>query len=191
MWDIFSKYLKIVQEKYLIRIISFVLMSNHFHLILQTPESNIDQAMNYLLREISKCVGRETGKINHVFGNRYKGCIIDRKSYLYHVYKYVYRNPADANIVKFVEDYPFSTLHHALKKSPTLFTCEDLQVFPCDLIPTSTKERLDWLNVAYNSKELTLIENGLRRSKFEFSKSSTCKYMVKKLQTPQKVYGTF
>ena len=191
MWEIFSIYLKTVQKKYSARIISFVLMSNHFHLIIQTPQNNVDLIMQYLLREISKCVGKKTDRSNHAFGNRYKGCVIDRESYFFHTYKYVYRNPAEAKIVKFVEDYPYSTLHHVLNNEPLLFTCEDLNVFPCDLIPSRLDDRLSWLNNAYEKKELILIENGLRHSKFEFSKSSTYETIVKALHSPQKVYGTF
>lgn len=191
MWEIFSKYLKLTQEKYAIQIISFVLMSNHIHMILQTPLSNIDSAMQYLFGQVSKAIGRNANRCNHAFGNRYKGCLIERQSYLYHVYKYVYRNPVDANMIKFVEEYPFSTLHHMLNNQPLLFKCEDLNIFPCDLIPQPMDQRLTWLNQSYKPKEYELIEKALGHGIFNFSKANEFRGALKGLIVPERCAAPF
>ena len=42
MWDICYDCLKLSLEKIPVNIHSFVLMNNHYHLLLTTPDSNID-----------------------------------------------------------------------------------------------------------------------------------------------------
>jgi REP element-mobilizing transposase RayT len=62
IWKIFEDYLCHVSHVYDLRIHSFVLMSNHFHLLASTPQGNIDKVMNYLMREVSRNITRESGQ---------------------------------------------------------------------------------------------------------------------------------
>jgi putative transposase len=110
-WNIFCDQLCIVSFAYGAKIHAFVLMSNHYHLLLSTPDANIDQIMNYFAREVSRAINQYSIRINHVFGGRYKACLIKNGNYYSHALRYIYRNPVRANICKRAEEYKFSTLH--------------------------------------------------------------------------------
>jgi len=181
MWEIFSEQLEIVSERYEAMVIAFVLMSNHFHLLVRTPLANLDQIMNYLMRETSRHVGKRAGRINHVFGGRYKSTLIGDERYLYHAYRYVYQNPLAANLVSAAEDYPYSTLSTALGKGTLPFKLRDDLAIKWSPIPVALPKRVKWLNQKYNERERKLVGGALRRVVFSFTKQAAYKADVKKL----------
>jgi len=169
-WEIFENQLAKITKEYQAKILSFVLMSNHFHLLLWTPQANIDAMMNYFLREVSRTMGKKTGRINHIFGGRYKWCLIERNSYLAHAYRYVYRNPVAAGLVGRVERYSYSTVQELLGKRTSPYRIYDGENEINSYIPECIEERVRWLNTSFQPKEEDLIRRALRRAKFQFSK---------------------
>jgi REP element-mobilizing transposase RayT len=164
VWDIFSRYLYFVTLAYGIRIHSFVLMNNHFHLLVTTPEANLDKAMNYLMREVSRCIGHEAGRINQIFGAPYHRTVIKNRLYYQHAYKYVYRNPIEAGICQKAQDYPFSTIRGILGFDHLPFPAFD----NLDLIVNPGKQ-LEWLNTPYPEAScLEDIRLALKHEEFEF-----------------------
>lgn len=93
VWDIMTDKLAKLQNAHQIKIAAFVLMNNHFHLLLLTPNEDIDRIMYSFMKETTLEIQRCTGRINKIFGGRYKGSMITSYSYLVNVYKYIYRNP--------------------------------------------------------------------------------------------------
>lgn len=164
VWDIFSRYLYFITLAYGVRIHSFVLMNNHFHMLLTTPNANLSEAMNYLMREVSKSIGRESGNINQVFGGPYHWSMIRNRLYYEHAYKYVYRNPVEARICKRVESYAFSTLPGLLGSAHLPFPAFDNMNLIAD-----PGRQLSWLNAPYPDMEfLDDIRKALRHKEFEF-----------------------
>lgn len=173
VWDIFSRYLYFVTLAYGIRIHSFVLMSNHFHMLLTTPDANLDKTMNYLLREVSKAIGEETGRINQIFGGPYHWTVIRNRLYYEHAYKYVYRNPVEARICGRVEQYPYSTLRGILGFDHLPFPAFDNM----NLI-VNPDAQLRWLNEPYpNTDFLEEIRLAMRYREFEFHADRTSRKM--------------
>jgi len=169
VWEIFSRYLYFITLAFGVRIHSFVLMNNHFHMLLSTPDANLDKAMNYLMREVSKSIGLETGNINQVFGGPYHWSVIKSRLYYQHAYKYVYRNPVEAGICGRVEKYPFSTLRGLLGMAHLPFPAFDNM----NLIQ-NPGEKLKWLNEPYPTSDfLEDIRLALRHSEFEFHADSS------------------
>jgi putative transposase len=180
-WNILINYLEIVSDKYGLKIVSFVLMSNHFHLIASTPFCNIDVIMNYLLREVSKEIGRKAGRINHIFGNKYKWSLIQNDLYFSHAYKYLIRNPVKASIVSRVEDYDYSTFAQLVNGNKLPFDCDNLTNFGDEFVPSDLNQRLEWLNQPYHPNENSIIRKALNRSIFQFTKNKTDEKWVKGL----------
>lgn len=141
VWDIFSRYLYFITLAYGVRIHSFVLMSNHFHMLITTPNANLDEAMNYLMREVSKAINHETGQCNQVFGGPYHWTLIKNRRYYEHAYKYVYRNPVEARMCARVENHPYSTLRGILGMDRLPF-----QAFDNMNLISNPGEKLSWLN---------------------------------------------
>src|SRR3990167_2337764 len=66
IWSLLTENLGIVSETYQLKIHSFVLMSNHFHLMATTPDSNLGDVMKYFMRESAKSVNRTANRTNHL-----------------------------------------------------------------------------------------------------------------------------
>src|SRR5690554_1656328 len=82
VWEICLDSLARAHKRHPIELISFVLMSNHYHLMLRTPDENLDKVMYEFNKYISLEIRKRAGKINQVFGGRYKWCLIQSNRYL-------------------------------------------------------------------------------------------------------------
>lgn len=90
---------------------AFVLMSNHYHLIVSTHEEHdLGIVMCDFQKSVSKAVNRISERTNHVFGGAYKGSLITNPVHYANVLKYVLRNPVAAGICSRSLNYPYSTL---------------------------------------------------------------------------------
>lgn len=157
--------LRELRKQYGCRIHSFVLMSNHYHLLISTPRSNIGEAMKYLHREVARKVNRAAGRTNHFFGGRYKWSLIDDENYYWNAVKYVFRNPLRAGLCEKVEAYPYSSLSRP----------RDLEWMMCDFFRSPDEEielNLEWLNEKFEAEKEIAIRKALRRRNFELPKTS-------------------
>lgn len=80
---------------------AYVLMPNHFHLVLETPQPNLVSGMKWLMGTYTGRFNRRHHLTGHVFAGRYKALLIDGDSpgYLRTVCTYVHLNPARARLV--------------------------------------------------------------------------------------------
>jgi REP element-mobilizing transposase RayT len=170
VWQIMTRELYFLNKAYQVKIHSFVLLNNHFHLIISTPEANIDKALWYFMTNVSREINFQAGTINQVFGSRYFKCVIESYHYYVNAYKYVYRNPVQAGIVQLCEDYSFSTLHGLLGASHLLVPMEeDTLLFP------SVEENLRWLNEKPDEDLWLQVGLALSKNKFTLAKNNSNK----------------
>ena len=111
VWELFLEKLSLTQLKWNLEIINFVLMGNHYHIMLKTPDANIDKAMHCLNYKISLAIGAKSSRINQIFGGRYKWSLITSQRYFLTVYRYIYRNPIRAHICQDIRNYRYSSLN--------------------------------------------------------------------------------
>lgn len=167
VWTIFEDYLYLMKIGFNVRIHNFVLMKNHYHLIVSAQENNLAEALKYTLYRISREMSLASGTRNHQFGNRCFRSIISNYHYYMHAYKYVYRNPVTAGVCNRVEDYPFSTLNGLIGKSRLVIPVEnDL------LLMDNFEQTLEWLNKAPSAHDHQTMKNALRRGLLKIGKSS-------------------
>ncbi len=157
VWEICQNALKHANSKYPVDIISFVLMSNHYHLLIKTPEENLDLFMYEFNKMISLSIRIKSDRINRIFGGRYKWCMIQSQKYFANCYRYVYQNPLRANLVEQCEDYPFSTLYYKHKNKNF-----SVQLF--DKLGFVDEYKTQWLNQYIDERELTAVKRGLRNT---------------------------
>lgn len=111
LWGIFCELLTQINLKYSFQIHAFVLMSNHYHLLGTASETfPLPKVMEWFQRSANRMINGYSGRINHLFGGPYKATLITDEQYYFYAFKYVLRNPVEAKIVDFVQDYPFSSL---------------------------------------------------------------------------------
>lgn len=75
---------------------AYVLMPNHFHLVVETPQPNLVAGMKWLLGTYTSRFNRRHKLFGHLFSGRYKSLIVDGagSGYLKRVCDYVHLNPA-------------------------------------------------------------------------------------------------
>ncbi len=186
IWEICSYLFDLVAQRYHSKVYEFVLMSNHFHLLIETPEANLGAIMNYFMREFSRSVCTKTNRINHIFGGRYKGSLISNPLYFAHVYKYILRNPVEVGLSTRVETYAFSTFQREIGK-PVTFPIEVIHSSSLsEYIPKYLTERTHWLNTKYDQEQAQLLRNSLKRTSFNFPTHHRHQATVDSLQLGRK-----
>ncbi len=88
---------------------AWVLMTNHFHLVVQTPEPNLSKGMHWLNGRYAAWFNRRHKRSGHLFGGRFKSHLVEKESYLANVMRYVVLNPVRAGIVNRPEEYRWSS----------------------------------------------------------------------------------
>jgi len=165
VWEIFSEQLHFIRHAYNIRILAFVLMNNHYHLLVRTPDANLAEGMGWFNRECSRTLTRHGNRINQTYGARYFRCLIATNHYYLNAYKYIYRNPVTAGVCDSVESYPFSSLNGLLGGSKlTIPIEEDLTLFD------DVEGTLNWLNQAPSLENWEAVRKALRRREFRLGK---------------------
>lgn len=160
VWSIAQFALKQANKKHPIVLAQFVLMNNHFHMLIKTPHLNLSEFMYEFSKSFSLDLRRKTKLENRMFGGRYKGCMIRNFTYLNRVYRYIYQNPVRAGMVQKVEDYPYSTAIY--QKNNEEFALPT--VYP---LFHSMKEMLDASNETYDDDQLESIKKGLKKTIFQ------------------------
>lgn len=106
------RFLKIIADtsiKFQIVVYAYVLMDNHFHLLLETPQGNLSQVMQKINVSYTNGFNARYKRSGHLFQGRYQAIIVDKDSYLMELSRYIHLNPIRAGIVEKVEDYPWSS----------------------------------------------------------------------------------
>lgn len=86
----------------------YCLMSNHYHLLLETPEANLSLGMRQLNGVYTQRFNRAHGRVGHVFQGRYKAILVQKDAYLQELSRYIVLNPVRAGMVRSAKDWPWS-----------------------------------------------------------------------------------
>jgi REP element-mobilizing transposase RayT len=105
----FLAFLGIAAKRFGWSVTAWVLMSNHFHLVIQTVEPNLSRGMQWLNGAYAGWFNRRHGRCGHLFQGRFKAFLIDKENYFAQVLRYVVFNPVRANMVERPEQYKWSS----------------------------------------------------------------------------------
>ncbi len=96
-------------EQYRVLCHSWVLMSNHYHLLLETPEPNLSLAVRHLNGVYTQAFNRRHRRVGHLFQGRFKAIVVEREAYLLELCRYVVLNPVRAGLVTYPRAYAWSS----------------------------------------------------------------------------------
>ncbi len=105
-------------EQYHVRLFQFVLMTNHFHLVFETPEGNCSRFMQSLSTAYTVYYNLRHGRHGHVLDGRYKAKVVEGDAYLLTLTRYVHLNPVHVGEardwpveerIRFLRGYKWST----------------------------------------------------------------------------------
>lgn len=88
---------------------AYCLMSNHYHLLIETPEANLSRGMRQLNGVYTQQFNRINHRCGHVFQGRYKSILVDKESYLMELARYIVLNPVRAGMERCAQDWPWSS----------------------------------------------------------------------------------
>jgi len=124
--DKFKEYLLEAQDKYGYRLHCYVLMGNHYHLVIETPNGNMNKVLHYINGCYANYINRKRNRIGHLLQGRYKGILVDRDAYLLELSRYLHLNPVRAKIVERPEDYRQSSYRSYVKIQKETVVTTDL-----------------------------------------------------------------
>ena len=87
-------------EQYGVILYAWVLMSNHYHLVVRTPRANLGRFMQRLNSSYSLYYRYKHAKPGHAFGGRYKAPLVESDEYLLALTRYVHLNPVKTKAAK-------------------------------------------------------------------------------------------
>jgi putative transposase len=88
---------------------AYCLMTNHYHLLIETPDANLSIGMRQLNGVYTQLFNKWHGRSGHLFQGRYKAILIQKDSHLLEVCRYVVLNPVRARMVETPEESPWSS----------------------------------------------------------------------------------
>ena len=88
---------------------AYCLMGNHYHLLIETPESNLSLGMRQLNGVYTQRFNRTHNRVGHVFQGRFKAILVDKDAYLLELARYIVLNPVRARMVRRAGDWPWSS----------------------------------------------------------------------------------
>jgi putative transposase len=88
---------------------AWVLMSNHYHLVVQTPQPNLSRGMHWLNSRYAQWFNRRHDRRGHLFQGRFHGTLVEKESYLLNVARYVVLNPVRAGLIEKPADWLWSS----------------------------------------------------------------------------------
>jgi REP element-mobilizing transposase RayT len=68
-------------------------MTNHYHLLIETPQANLSKGMRHLNGVYTQRFNRNHARVGHVFQGRFKAILVEKDSYLLELARYVVLNP--------------------------------------------------------------------------------------------------
>jgi REP element-mobilizing transposase RayT len=98
-----------MSERYDIDIFAFVLMDNHYHLLLRTPIANLSKSMQWLGATYTRRFNLNHFQSGHLFQGRYKSILVENDAYLMQLSYYLHNNPLRAGMVKRLISYRWSS----------------------------------------------------------------------------------
>ena len=84
--ELFIRVLAQMLEDYHVVCHAWVLMDNHFHLLLETPEANLSRAIRHLNGVYTQKFNKGNHRIGHLFQGRYKAILVEKGTVIYWSY---------------------------------------------------------------------------------------------------------
>lgn len=151
---------------------SYILMDNHYHLLIQTNKSNLSDLMRQVNSKYAMYFNKKYDRVGHLWQDRFKSWYIQNENYLWVLFKYIELNPIKANIVDEFGKYYRSFVYDVLNKK--VLKCAKESIF-------LKKDILKYLDIELSENELNVLEKiqkeSLRIKIFDDEKKDISKYL--------------
>ena len=162
-YEFFLDLMLKLTQSYEIVVHSFCLMTNHYHLLIETKQFNLAKAIQFLNDKYAKYFNKKYTRIGHLWQGRYKSYPLYDDAHFWIVAKYIERNPIKASMVQKIESYKYQSFYqwkykynyYKLLKSSMIFdmTINEYSEY------ISSEMDIDAIDIVYDSPKL-IIEDG-------------------------------
>ena len=147
-------------DNFLVSVIAYCLMPNHFHLILkQLAEEGIKKYIQRLTNSFAHYYSKKYESSGHLFGGNFKAVHVGSDEQLWHLSRYLHLNPVSGYLVENPEDYLFSSygIYLGEKKSNFVDPSLVMENFSSPgKYKSFVEDRKDYQRVLEEIKRLTL-----------------------------------
>lgn len=105
----FLAYLESATVRYGARIHVYCLMTNHYHLLVETPLGNLSEIMRHVNGAYTNYFNTKRRRFGHLLQGRYKAILVEKDAYALELSRYIHLNPVRARIVERPEEYAWSS----------------------------------------------------------------------------------
>ena len=142
------------------------LMSNHYHLVISTPEANLSAAMCFLNGRLALHINRHQGTRGHLWEKRFHATILENDDYAATCIRYVYHNPVRAGVCVQPEDAPFLSsfaFYAQGRRIPIQVTADGFYIAMGSGAEERQRNFCEFLHVAPGFQEFQRVGRAVRR----------------------------
>lgn len=106
------RFLNVIEsskKRYKFILHAFVLMDNHYHLLIETPLANLSATLRHINGHYTQHFNRANRRVGHVLQGRYKAIVVDKNEHYLELIRYIHLNPVRAGIVQNIDEYRWSS----------------------------------------------------------------------------------
>jgi len=162
---VFKDYIRAALSKYPCKIFAYILMSNHFHLLIQPlGKRNLSYFMKMLSQKYTQYLNKTYSRTGSLWQGKYKLCPVSIDEYLLKCAVYIEQNPIRAGIVIDPTIYPYSSLRGKIG-----FSSDDLIKFDPvynSLGKTNIEKQDAYKKLLYrvlDAEEITMIRDAVNK----------------------------
>jgi len=169
----YEKFLQIVleaKERYDFIVHSLCLMSNHYHLLLETKQENLSLIARQINSKYAQYFNKEYKRVGPLWQGRFKNYYVYDESYLYVLFRYVERNPIKAKITDVIGKYLWNSstflllgIKKELMNGSLLYNQNIFELLDNDLT-TEDMQKLEKLQKTSYTKQNNVIKREKKKS---------------------------
>ena len=104
-YELFSKVLGQTCQMFGMKVHAYVLMPNHYHLLIHTPLGNLSRCMRHLNGVYTQKINKKYKLDGSLFRGRFKSILISEEEYLLELVRYIHRNPYESKLEEKIGEY--------------------------------------------------------------------------------------
>jgi len=140
---------------YEVKVHAYVMMSNHYHLLIETSKENLSNYMKHINASYAIYFNKKYKRSGHLWQGRFKSWFVTQESYLYALTAYIEYNPIKARMVKKLGEYKYSS-YNAFSEQEEPITCLRSS-FVFEQYPNVT-DRVEFIQYAHDERILDEIK---------------------------------
>ncbi len=88
---------------------AYCLMTNHYHLLIETPQPSLSRGMKHLNGVYTQGFNRQHSRTGHLVQGRFKSIVVEKESHLLELARYIVLNPVRVKAVRSAKDWRWSS----------------------------------------------------------------------------------